>query len=174
MNASATDRARMDALRREIEQHNYRYYVLDDPQVPDAEYDLLMRELQALEECHPNEVTPDSPTQRVGGEPLDGFAEVVHRVPMLSLENAFSAEELTAFDRRLRDRLGVEQITYAAEPKLDGLAVSLRYEKGLLVLGATRGDGARGEDVTQGVRTIPSVPLRLIGDGFPAVLEVRG
>ena len=174
MNTSAVDRARMDALRREIEHHNYQYYVLDDPEIPDAEYDRLMRELQALEARHPDQITAESPTQRVGGEPLEGFAEVAHRVPMLSLENAFSAAELTAFDRRIRDRLGEEQITYAAEPKLDGLAVSLRYEDGLLVLGATRGDGARGEDVTQGVRTIPSIPLRLIGEGFPKVLEVRG
>ncbi len=174
MKGDLADRARMDALRREIEHHNYRYYVLDDPEIPDAEYDRLMRELQALEERYPDQITPDSPTQRVGGEPLEGAAEVEHRVPMLSLENAFSAEELTAFDRRLRDRLGVEQISYTGEPKLDGLAVSLRYEHGLLVLGATRGDGARGEDVTQGVRTIPSIPLRLIGKGFPAVLEVRG
>jgi DNA ligase (NAD+) len=167
--------ARVEALRRQIDYHNHRYYVLDDPEIPDAEYDRLMRELQALERAHPELVTPDSPTQRVGARPLDRFAEVVHRIPMLSLDNAFNDQELDDFDRRVRERLGVAgSVIYAAEPKLDGLAISLRYERGVLVQGATRGDGHSGEDVTQNVRTIPSIPLRLMGEDWPEVLEVRG
>ncbi len=167
--------ARAAELRDSLNFHNYQYYVLDDPQIPDSEYDRLMRELQDLEERFPELHTPDSPTQRVGAKPLEGFNEVQHRIPMLSLGNAFSNEEMEAFDKRVRDRLGTgEQITYAAEPKLDGLAISLRYENGVLVQAATRGDGQAGEDVTQNVRTIPSVPLRLQGDGWPRVLEVRG
>jgi DNA ligase (NAD+) len=134
----------------------------------------LLRELQALEAEHPELVTPDSPTQRVGAEPLDAFAEVEHRVPMLSLENALSEEEMRAFDRRVRERLGRETATYVGEPKLDGLAISLLYEQGVLRRGATRGDGRRGEDVTLQVRTIRSIPLRLQGEGWPEVLEVRG
>ena len=175
MSASRAVRERIEALRRQIDYHNYRYYVLDDPQIPDAEYDRLMRELRALEEEYPELVTPDSPTQRVGARPLDSFAEVEHRIPMLSLDNAFSDEELDDFDRRVRERLKMEgPVVYAAEPKLDGLAISLRYEQGRLVQGATRGDGWHGEDVTQNVRTIPAIPLRLIGEGWPEVLEVRG
>jgi DNA ligase (NAD+) len=166
--------ARAESLRRAIDYHNYRYYVLDDPEIPDAEYDRLLRELQALEAEHPELVTPDSPTQRVGAEPLDAFAEVEHRVPMLSLENALSEEEMRAFDRRVRERLGRETATYVGEPKLDGLAISLLYEQGVLRRGATRGDGRRGEDVTLQVRTIRSIPLRLQGEGWPEVLEVRG
>lgn len=161
-------------LRDEINHHNYRYYVLDEPQVPDAEYDRLMRELQALESQAPELITPDSPTQRVGAVPLSGFDEVAHSVPMLSLDNAFSDEDVLAFDQRVRERLECDDVVYSAEPKLDGLAVSLRYEDGLLVRGATRGDGHTGEDITQNVRTIASIPLRLIGDDYPAVLEVRG
>jgi DNA ligase (NAD+) len=168
-------RERVSKLRQEIDYHNYRYYVLDDPVIPDSEYDRLLRELQALEAQHPELITADSPTQRVGAEPLDAFDEVLHQLPMLSLDNAFSDEEMTDFDRRVRERLETEQeVAYAAEPKLDGLAISLRYEKGLLVQAATRGDGTRGEDVTHNVRTIPSIPLRLLGAGWPAVLEVRG
>ncbi len=166
------ERARQ--LRDEINYHNYRYYVLDDPVIPDAEYDRLLRELQDLEAKYPQLITPDSPTQRVGAEPLSGFAEVRHEVPMLSLNNAFSDEEVHDFDRRVRERLGVAEVAYTAEPKLDGLAVSLRYEAGLLVQAATRGDGRTGEDITRNVRTIPSVPLRLRTDHPPAVLEVRG
>jgi DNA ligase (NAD+) len=166
--------ARAESLRRAIDYHNYRYYVLDDPEIPDAEYDRLLRELQALEAERPELVTPDSPTQRVGAEPLDAFAEVEHRVPMLSLENALSEEEMRAFDRRVRERLGRETATYVGEPKLDGLAISLLYEQGVLRRGATRGDGRRGEDVTLQVRTIRSIPLRLQGEGWPEVLEVRG
>lgn len=167
--------ARLERLRVQIEQYDYHYYVLDEPQVPDSEYDRLFRELQALEAEHPELVSADSPTQRVGGKPLDAFDEVRHRVPMLSLDNALSAEAMADFDRRVRERLGREgDILYAAEPKLDGLAISLRYERGQLVQAATRGDGTRGENVTQNVRTIASVPLRLRGDGWPALLEARG
>jgi DNA ligase (NAD+) len=165
---------RAEKLRKQIDYHNYRYYVLDDPQIPDAEYDRLLRELQALEAEHPELITPDSPTQRVGAQPLAAFGEVRHEVPMLSLDNAFDDDELTDFDRRARERLKVERIDYTAEPKLDGLAVSLLYENGVLVRGATRGDGTTGEDITQNVRTIDTIPLRLIGAGFPRRLEVRG
>ncbi len=167
--------AKAEALRRQIEYHNYRYYVLDDPEIPDAEYDRLMRELQALEQAHPEIITPTSPTQRVGAKPREGFREVRHDVPMLSLNNCFSEDELRAFDRRVREGLKVDEaIEYVAEPKLDGLAVSLIYEQGELVLAATRGDGYTGEDVTANVRTIESVPLRLFGDHLPARLDVRG
>ncbi len=166
---------RIEKLREQINRHNYQYYVLDDPLIPDSEYDRLLRELQALESEHPELVTPDSPTQRVGARPLDAFDEVRHSLPMLSLDNAFDEGEMRDFDRRVKERLEVAgEVCYAAEPKLDGLAISLRYEKGVLVQAATRGDGSRGEDVTQNVRTIPSVPLRLLGQGFPPVLEVRG
>ena len=161
-------------LREQIAHHNYRYYVLDAPEVPDVEYDRLFRELQALEAQYPQLVTPDSPTQRVGGEPLKGFAEVRHEIPMLSLGNVFSEEELVDFDRRVREGLGIDEVEYSAEPKLDGLAISIRYEQGMLVRAATRGDGATGEDVTQNVRTIDAVPLRLYGKHWPEVLEVRG
>ena len=173
--AEKSVRQRVEELRKLINYHNYRYYALDDPEIPDSEYDRLMRELQRLEAEHPELITPDSPTQRVGAEPLEAFGEVRHKVPMLSLANAFSEEELREFDSRVRKLLGVEEpIEYAAEPKLDGLAVSLRYEKGVLVQGATRGDGYRGEDVTANVRTIDSIPLRLLGEEWPEVLEVRG
>ncbi len=166
--------ARAAELRERIEHHNYRYHVLDDPEVPDAEYDRLMRELVALEEAHPGLRSSDSPTQRVGAAPLSEFAEVVHATPMLSLGNAFGEEELRDFDRRVRERLEVEEVEYALEPKLDGLAASLVYRDGRLERGATRGDGERGEDVTRNLRTIAAVPLRMRGDGHPRVLEVRG
>jgi len=165
---------RIAALREQLRHHNYRYYVLDDPEVPDAEYDKLMRELQALEKEHPELVTPDSPTQRVGAAPVAAFDEVRHAVPMLSLENAFLPEDVQEFDRRIRERLEVKGVDYTAEPKLDGLAISLRYEDGMLVRGATRGDGSTGEDVTQNVRTLKSIPLQLRGKGWPKLLEVRG
>ncbi len=165
---------RIEELREQIHFHNYRYYVLDDPQIPDAEYDRLLQELQRLERSHPDLITADSPTQRVGAEPLAAFGEVRHEVPMLSLDNAFDDQELGEFDRRVRERLELEDVEYTAEPKLDGLAVSLLYERGRLVRGATRGDGATGEDITQNVRTIHSVPLRLIGNDYPERLEVRG
>jgi DNA ligase (NAD+) len=167
-------RARAAELREQIDYHNYRYYVLDEPEIPDAEFDRLFRELQALERDHPELVDPDSPTQRVGGEPLEGFEEVEHALPMLSLDNALSAEAMRDFDRRVRERLGRDSVDYAAEPKLDGLAISLRYEAGQLVQAATRGDGTRGENVTQNARTIRAVPLRLKGSDWPPVLEVRG
>jgi DNA ligase (NAD+) len=168
--------ARAAQLRRELTHHNYRYYVLDDPEIPDAEYDRLMRELQALEQDHPELRTPDSPTQRVGAAPLAAFVEVAHRLPMLSLGNALEEAEMRDFDRRVRQGLGVDEVTYSAEPKLDGLAISLLYEGGVLVQAATRGDGYRGEDVTAQVRTIQSLPLRLVPDAgaVPDVLEVRG
>ncbi len=169
--------SRIDKLRDEINLHNQHYYVYDDPQIPDSEYDRLMRELQSLERDFPDLITPESPTQRVGGAPLEGFDTVKHRLPMLSLDNAFNAAEMEDFERRVRERLELaddEAIAYVAEPKLDGLAVNLRYEQGRLVLAATRGDGASGEDVTSNVRTIPSVPLRLLGTDYPALLEVRG
>lgn len=179
-----TDAAqRIAALRQELDAHNYRYYVLDEPSVPDAEYDRLFRELQALEAEHPELVTPESPTQRVGGEALSAFGEVRHEVPMLSLGNAFEEEDLRAFDRSVQNGLGVQggdlfgggaEVEYSCEPKLDGLAVSLRYENGQLVRGATRGDGSTGEDITSNVRTIRNVPLKLQGEGWPQVLEVRG
>lgn len=175
MSISSSASHRAARLREELNRHNYQYYVLDDPLIPDSEYDRVMRELQALEAEHPELVTIDSPTQRVGGQPLDLFDEVEHKVPMLSLDNAFSDQEMGDFDRRVRERLeSDESIQYVAEPKLDGLAISLRYEKGVLVQAATRGDGSRGENVTQNVRTIPSVPLRLMGNDWPRVLEVRG
>jgi DNA ligase (NAD+) len=166
---------RVQKLRKEIEAHNFRYYVLDDPSVPDAEYDRLMRELVELERSHPELISPDSPTQRVGAAPAKGFGEVRHSQPMLSLENAFSDEDVRAFERRARERLGLDgPLTYSAEPKLDGVAISLRYEAGLLSTAATRGDGSVGEDVTQNVRAIRSVPLRLRGKAVPPLLEVRG
>ena len=162
-------------LRDQINHHNYLYYVLDEPSLPDAEYDRLMRELQALENEHPELVTSDSPTQRVGGAPLSGFTEVQHERPMLSLDNAMNAEEFAAFDQRVRDRLkSSEEIEYACEPKLDGLAISLLYIDGLLERAATRGDGETGEDVTQNVRTIKNIPLRLIGEDVPERIEIRG
>jgi DNA ligase (NAD+) len=161
-------------LHQTINEHNYYYYVLDDPRLPDSEYDRLMRELQTFETQYPNLKTSDSPTQRVGAAPLSAFAEVVHTLPMLSLNNAFEASEVHDFDKRMRERLEIEKIEYVAEPKLDGLAVSLRYENGLLVKAATRGDGHRGEEVTQNVKTIQAIPLRLRGEDYPSVLEVRG
>lgn len=175
MPADRETRQRVARLRREIEDHNYRYYVLDDPLIPDAEYDRLLRELQSLESADPDLVTPDSPTQRVGHVPVAGFQEVMHAQPMLSLDNAFDTDEIEAFDRRVRERLESSgDIDYVAEPKLDGAAVNLTYEDGVLVRGATRGDGSLGEDITHNVRTISTIPLRLIGKKTPALLEVRG
>jgi DNA ligase (NAD+) len=165
--------ARARDLREQIRHHDYRYYVLDDPEVSDARYDALLRELKQLEAAHPDLVTADSPTQRVAGAASAGFGEVLHAVPMLSLDNAFEEQDVVDFDRRVRERLDVEQVEYCAEPKIDGLAISLRYEHGRLALAATRGDGTRGEDVTANVRTIRSVPLALHGR-VPALLEVRG
>jgi DNA ligase (NAD+) len=162
-------------LRQDINEHNYRYYVLDDPSVSDAGYDQLFIALQALEKAHPEFIIPESPTQRVGAEPSKEFAEVQHEVAMLSLENAFADDDVVAFDHRVKDRLAVEHdIEYICEPKLDGLAVNLRYENGVFVRAATRGDGATGEDVTANIRTIKMVPLQLQGNDFPISIEVRG
>ncbi|SEK40824.1 NAD-dependent DNA ligase LigA [Nitrosovibrio tenuis] len=165
-------------LRETIELHNYNYYSLDAPTIPDAEYDELFRELQELERHYPELVTPDSPTQRIGAAALKEFSKVHHRTPMLSLGNAFSAAEVEAFDRRVRQTLGTDEVEYAVEPKFDGLAISLCYEKGVLATGATRGDGYIGEDVTRNLRTIRAIPLRLQPNrdntAVPAFMEVRG
>lgn len=183
MPSAQTAAERIAELRSEIDAHNYRYYVLDEPSVPDAEYDRLFKELRALEAEHPELVTPESPTQRVGGEALAAFGQVRHEVPMLSLGNAFEEQDLTDFDRRAREGLDLPagdlfgdgaELEYSCEPKLDGLAVSLLYENGHLVRGATRGDGSTGEDISANVRTVRNIPLKLHGSGWPAVLEVRG
>lgn len=170
--SSSADRYQF--LQQELARLEHAYYVLDQPLVPDAEYDRLYRELLELEAQNPQWVTPDSLSQRVGGAPLKAFLEVKHSVPMLSLNNAFEVTELVGFDRRCREGLGLDQVEYACELKFDGLAISLRYEDGHLVLAATRGDGTSGEDVTSNIRTIRSIPLRLKGSGFPKVLEIRG
>ena len=174
----AEAKQRIGDLRAEIVQHDYRYYVLDAPSVPDAEYDRLMRELQALEAEFPELVTPESPSQRVGGEPLEGFEEVRHATPMLSLANAFSADEIRQFHQRVIRGLEIDQVNYVAEPKLDGVAIALHYMDGRLQQAATRGDGATGEDVTSNVRTIAAIPLQLEqregSAAWPSSLEVRG
>ena len=177
MPATKTIRKKVTKLRDEIRLYNHQYHVLDEPSVPDAEYDRLVRELQTIERDHPELITRDSPTQRVGAEPARSFQTVRHELPMLSLDNAFSEEELRDFHRRVLDRLELDssaELDYAAEPKLDGAAVSLLYENGNLVTGATRGDGTTGEDITHNVRTIHAVPLSLLGNGYPERLEVRG
>ena len=162
-------------LRAAIDEHNYHYYVDDAPAISDEEYDGLFHELEDLERDYPELATPDSPTQRVGAAPAAGFAPVTHRVPMLSLNNAFTADEATAFDRRARESLGVEAVDYEVEPKFDGLAVSLTYERGAFTLGATRGDGFTGENVTPNLRTIRAIPLKLPAGGtLPSLLEIRG
>lgn len=168
---------RIAELREQVTRHDYQYHVLDEPLVPDAEYDRLFRELRQLEESYPDLVTPDSPTQRVGAAPSAGFRQLRHELPMLSLDNAFTDEEVAAFDRRARQRLGLEDgagLHYCAEPKLDGVAVSIRYREGALEWAATRGDGTVGEDVTANVRTIGQVPLRLRGRELPRIIDVRG
>lgn len=167
---------RADKLKEQIREHDYRYYVLDDPSIPDADYDELFSLLKEIEQQHPELVTLDSPTQRVGGQPAKSFSAVKHRSPMLSLDNAFSNDELVKFDQRIKQVLGNDsiEIEYSCEPKFDGIAVSLLYEKGLLVRAATRGDGSTGEDITSNIRTIPSIPLVLTGDDLPPILEVRG
>ncbi|MCW9005098.1 MAG: NAD-dependent DNA ligase LigA [Gammaproteobacteria bacterium] len=168
-------RQRSVVLRQLLNHHSYQYYVLDEPEIPDSEYDRLYRELQQLENQYPELITADSPTQRIGDKPLDAFSQVKHEIPMLSLDNVFDESELLAFYKRVNDRLRLDdQIEFAAEPKLDGLAVSLLYEKGLLVRAGTRGDGTTGEDVTQNIRTIHSIPLHLQGENYPQLLEVRG
>jgi len=165
---------RTQNLRTEIGRHDYLYYVLDAPEVPDSEYDRLFRELQALESEYPELISPDSPTQRVGGQPVDAFSSVEHRQPMLSLNNAFEEDEAAAFDRRVREALGLDLIEYAVEPKFDGLAISLVYGHGVLVQAATRGDGSTGEDVTANIRTIRAIPMHLETPFPPSLLEVRG
>jgi DNA ligase (NAD+) len=174
--ASTDPAARALELRTLLDHYNYRYHALDDPEVPDAEYDRLMLELRALEAAHPELVSPESPTMRVGAAPVAVFGAVRHRIAMLSLDNAFSDQEVLDFDRRIRERLGLGEapLHYSAEPKLDGLAISARYENGLFVQGATRGDGETGEDITQNLRTIKALPLRMRGSVPPPVLEVRG
>ncbi|WP_221076460.1 NAD-dependent DNA ligase LigA [Agarivorans aestuarii] len=165
----------IEQLRTQLEQYNYQYYVLDEPSVPDAEYDRLFRELQSLEKLHPELLRSDSPTQRVSGTPLSAFDQIQHEMPMLSLDNVFSEEELSAFNKRLQERLvTTDEISYCVEPKLDGLAVSILYVDGVLQQAATRGDGSTGENVTENVKTIRSIPLRLRGDKWPERLEVRG
>ncbi|MFB3064115.1 MAG: NAD-dependent DNA ligase LigA [Gammaproteobacteria bacterium] len=177
MTAPKETAVHVEKLRQQIRHHNHLYYVLDDPELSDARYDKLLRELRKLEAENPDLITDDSPTQRVGAEPVKAFAQVHHRLPMLSLENAFDEDELRNFDRRLRSRLKLddsEEVEYTAEPKLDGLAVSILYENGKLVRGATRGDGSTGEDVTHNIKTIQAIPLRLSGSECPPLLEVRG
>ena len=171
----ATIEQQINQLRTQLRHHEYQYHVLDAPEVPDAEYDRLMRELRELEAAHPELVTADSPTQRVGAAPLSAFEQVRHRVPMLSLDNVFDEESYLAFYKRVQDRLKTaEALTFCCELKLDGLAVSLLYENGELVQAATRGDGTTGENITANVRTIRAIPLRLHGDNIPERLEVRG
>jgi len=166
---------RASELRDLINKYNYLYYIIDNPEVPDSEYDRLFHELKQIETDHPELLTADSPTQRVGGKALDKFNQITHAIPMLSLDNVFDTEQLLAFDQRVRDWLNTsESQVYAAEPKLDGLAISLRYEQGVLTQAATRGDGATGEDVTANVRTISTVPLKLTGNDIPEVVEIRG
>ena len=169
-----TDTDRITALRAEIRAHDHAYYVLDNPRIADAEYDALMRELRALEAASGAPVPADSPTRRVGGKADGAFAPVAHDVPMLSLDNVFSEEEFAAFVKRLQERLDHDELLLSAEPKFDGLAISLRYEHGILTRAATRGDGATGEDVTANVRTIRAIPLRLLDDAPPAVIDIRG
>ena len=174
MSAPARARQRAEQLRREIERHNHLYYVRDQPEISDAEYDRMFRELVELEREHPGLATPDSPTQRVGAKPSEAFGEFRHRVPMTSMDNAFAEAQVRDWDRRCRQGLGRDPVVYTAEPKFDGASVSLRYERGVLVRAGTRGDGVKGEDVTPNVRTIRTIPLRLHGRGWPGVLEVRG
>lgn len=166
--------SQIQKIHEQLNEHNYQYYVLDNPTVSDAEYDHLFQQLKQLEQEYPEFITPDSPTQRVGAKPLKEFAEVKHQIPMLSLDNAFMDEDVIAFDKRVRERLNAHhKIEYVCEPKLDGLAVSLRYEQGRLVTAATRGDGETGEDITENIRTIEMVPLHLRGENYPDILEVR-
>ena len=183
MESDLTPATQILDLRRRIDEANHRYFVLDDPDLADIDYDRLMRQLQALEAAHPELVAPDSPTQRVGSPPSDAFAPVRHDPPMLSLNNAFSEEgeddrtrfrEVAEFERRIQRKLGRVDPVFSVEPKFDGLAISLRYEQGCFVRGATRGDGENGEDVTANLRTIRSIPLKLHGKNFPQVIEVRG
>src|SRR5579884_4221593 len=169
----------LESLRDSIRHHEYRYYVLDDPEIPDADFDQLMNELKRLEAAHPELVTPDSPTQRVGGKPREGFVKVAHSVPMLSLDNAYSEEELRNWERRVHELTGRKDVEYVCELKLDGMSLALHYQDGRLVRGLTRGDGTTGEDVTANVRTVRSVPLSIPRQTLkkadvPGEFEVRG
>src|ERR1700675_1930149 len=177
--SSAAIQKKLEALREKIRHHEYRYYVLDDPEMSDADFDKLMNELKRLEAEHPSLITPDSPTQRVGGKPREGFVKVRHSTPMLSLDNTYSEEELRAWERRVHELTGRSEVDYVCELKLDGMSLALVYEDGRLVRGVTRGDGTVGEDVTLNVRTVRSVPLsvpkeRLRKAGIPPDFEVRG
>ena len=176
MAAAKSPAREIDKLREEIRRHEELYYVLDSPEISDRDYDELIERLQLLEQANPELVTPDSPTQRVGGRPAEGFPEVVHRLPMLSLDNSYNIDELRAFDERCQRLADGRAIEYVAELKIDGLSISLQYEDRVLVRGVTRGDGRIGEDVTQNARTIRSVPLRMRTDGraIGAEVEVRG
>src|SRR5206468_3592133 len=170
---------RLESLREKIRQHEYRYYVLDDPEISDAEFDRLMNELKNLEAEHPDLITPDSPTQRVGGKPREGFVKVRHSSPMLSLDNTYNEEELRAWERRVHELSGRKDVDYVCELKLDGMSLSLGYDDGHLVRGITRGDGTVGEDVMLNVRTVRSVPLSILKEklkkaGIPPDFEVRG
>src|SRR5206468_3984123 len=172
--ASAKDKERIEELRRLIEHHNYLYYVDAKPEISDKEFDKLYDELKKLASAHPELITPDSPTQRVGGQPIDGFVTVKHREPMLSIDNTYSADELREFDRRVRKLLGGEPVQYVVELKIDGVAISLTYEKGRFTVGATRGDGWRGDDVTNNLKTVMGMLLRLQTDVTHALIEVGG
>lgn len=167
-------RSEIEKLREIIRHHDYCYYVLNSPEISDEEYDALFRKLQELEAKYPELVTPDSPTQRVAGQPQEAFAPFFHSRPLLSLNNAFTPEEVRDFDRRVKRMLKIESLDYVVELKIDGLAVNLRYENGIFNRGATRGDGTVGEDVTLNLKTIHSIPLRLRGDRIPRVIEVQG
>ena len=165
------DRQLMEQLKRELNEHNYNYYVLDAPTISDFEYDRMLRELENIEAAHPGWITPDSPTQRVGGKALDSFQQVVHRVPLQSLQDVFSPEELMDFDRKVRE--SADQVEYLLEPKIDGLSVALEYENGIFVRGATRGDGLIGEDITENLKTIKNIPLKLLKNKS-ILCEIRG
>lgn len=170
-----TVQQQIEQLRQQLRHHEYLYHVLDQPQIPDSEYDRLLNQLKQLESENPELITPDSPTQRVGAKPLAGFQQITHELPMLSLDNAFSDEDFYAFERRIQERLGSDQpLTFCCEPKLDGLAVSILYLNGVLTQAATRGDGTTGEDITNNIRTIRNIPLQLLTNHPPARLEVRG
>ena len=170
-----TVQQQIEQLRQQLRHHEYLYHVLDQPQIPDSEYDRLLNQLKQLESENPELITPDSPTQRVGAKPLAGFQQITHELPMLSLDNAFSDEDFYAFERRIQERLGSDQpLTFCCEPKLDGLAVSILYLNGVLTHAATRGDGTTGEDITNNIRTIRNIPLQLLTNHPPARLEVRG
>ncbi len=174
MAASRETRDRAAELRTELSRHIRLYHVLSQPEITDAEYDALMRELQSLEAEHPELQTLDSPTQRIGAPPASGFEEVTHPVPLLSLSNVFGPDDLSAWHRRITEFLEIDRFDMVCEVKIDGLAIALTYEDGILVRGATRGDGVTGEDVRANIRTIRTIPLRLEGDDFPTRLEVRG